>query len=277
MSMDIERMLFTACGAALLYTAFLLYEHFRPLRRPTQPKMPRLFRNLSMGALGSAVMRLGFYSSLLALAARVSDEGWGLLNLFPLPEAARVVLGFLALDYTLYLWHWANHKVPFLWRFHGAHHADLDMDVSTAARFHFIELALSTAPRAAEILIFGLWPAAVLAYDAAALAAVHFHHSNMRLPARLESALSLAVVTPRRHGIHHSIVRRETDSNFSTVLSVWDRLHRSLRLGIPQEDVVIGIPSHRDPRELTLLGSLLFPFRPPRPWRLPDGTVPDRS
>lgn len=262
--------------AILLYGVALLLEKVRPLRAPTQPKTSRVLRNLSIGALGSLTLRLGLYSLLLRLAGVTVEEGWGLIPMLDPPPVLGTILAFLALDYTLYIWHFANHHVPFLWRFHNAHHVDLDLDISTGSRFHVGELILSVPVRAAEIVIFGIDPAAMILFDTVAVVAVHFHHSNVRLPKAMESLLNLIVVTPRMHGIHHSIVQRETNSNYSTVLSVWDRLHRSLRLGIPQSEVSIGVAAYRDPAELTFGKLLLLPFGRPRPWRLPDGSVPER-
>jgi sterol desaturase/sphingolipid hydroxylase (fatty acid hydroxylase superfamily) len=263
-------------AGVLFYGACLLIEHFRPLRRPTQPKLRRVARNLAMGAIGSGTLRLAFYPFLLGLAALTAEKEWGLLQALPLSYPVRVAAGFLLLDYTLYWWHWLNHNVAFLWRFHNAHHADLDLDISTAARFHFGELILSTIPRAVEIAAFGLDPSTVLLYDAAVVVAIHFHHSNIRLPIGLERALSWFMVTPRMHGIHHSIVQRETNSNYSTVFLFWDTLHRTLRLDVPQAEVRIGVAAYRDPSELTLGKILGLPFGPQRPWRLPDGSVPER-
>lgn len=263
-------------GAAALYGLALFLEGQRPLRRPTQPKLRRVVRNLVIGAIGSLTLRLGFYGWLLWLARHAAQNSWGLLSLFDVSQSVRTVFAFLFLDYTLYFWHWANHKVPFLWRFHNAHHVDLDLDISTGSRFHFGELVFSVGARAAEIAAFGIDPLSMLIYDTVSMVAVHFHHSNIRLPERLERALNLFLVTPRMHGIHHSIVRGETDSNFSTVFSFWDRLHRSFKAGIPQEAITIGVPSYRDPEELTLFKVLVLPFSSQRPWQLRDGTVPHR-
>jgi sterol desaturase/sphingolipid hydroxylase (fatty acid hydroxylase superfamily) len=104
-----------------------------------------------------------------------------------------------------------------------------------------------------------------------------FHHSNWRLPYRIEKALSWIIVTPRMHGVHHSIVKRETDSNYSVIFNCWDRLHRSIRLNIPQEQINIGVPSYRDPGEQSIKNLLLMPIRRPRPWQLPDGSIPERK
>ncbi|HET7341734.1 MAG TPA: sterol desaturase family protein, partial [Methylomirabilota bacterium] len=145
------------------------------------------------------------------------------------------------------------------------HHTDLDLDVSTAFRFHVGELLLSVVWRSAQILAIGVSPALALGYEAALQAATAFHHSNWRLPPRLERALNLVLVTPRMHGIHHSVVEAETNSNWSVIFSWWDRAHRTLRLGVPDETLHIGLPAWRDPRELGVGRLLALPFRRQRP------------
>jgi sterol desaturase/sphingolipid hydroxylase (fatty acid hydroxylase superfamily) len=255
---------------ALAWTA----ESCWPLRQRTADRFRRWTVNLSMGALGAALVGLLIYPAVLAAAAYAEREGWGLLGRIEAPRGAELALGFLLQDYVLYAWHRLNHVVPFLWRFHSAHHADIDLDASTAARFHFGELMLSVVYRVSEIVVFGLDPFAVALYDAVALGGVIFHHANLRLPEKLDAALAWLVVTPRMHGIHHSVVEQETKSNFATVFSFWDRLHRTARLGLPQ--ITIGLPYYRDARELGLRESLAIPFRPVREWVWPDGTAPAR-
>ncbi|HEX8336525.1 MAG TPA: sterol desaturase family protein, partial [Pyrinomonadaceae bacterium] len=182
-----------------------------------------------------------------------------------LEAAAAVVL----LDYTLYLWHVLTHRSPRLWRFHVVHHIDLDLDATTALRFHFAELALSAPWRAAQILAIGVSPLALSVWQTLLMLSVLFHHSNVRLPVALERKLNLLVVTPRMHGIHHSAVRAETDSNWSSGLTLWDRLHGTLRLDVPQAGIDIGVPAYRDPREVGLASMLALPFGEERPtWRL---------
>lgn len=267
--MNVKLLVFPA-ALAFFGTAESLFA----LRRRTRSRWRRWAVNLSIGALGAGLVSVAIYPAVLAVAARTAGDGWGLLGWLEAPRALELALAFLLQDYVLYAWHRLNHVVPFLWRFHSAHHADLDMDVSTGARFHFGELILSVVYRVSEIVLFGLDPAAVALYDGIALACVLFHHSNLRLPERLDGGLARLLVTPRMHGIHHSVVEAETRSNFSTVFSFWDRLHRTARLGLPQ--ITVGLPFYRDAKELGFWGSLAVPFRPLREWTWPDGTVPAR-
>ena len=157
-----------------------------------------------------------------------------------MPAPAAFVAGFLLLDLSFYYWHRLNHRWAPLWRFHNVHHVDPDLDVSTALRFHFGEVLLSAAFRAAQVLLIGPAVSAYLAYELVFQANTLFHHSNVRLPLRVERALSWVLVSPRMHGIHHSDVRAETDSNYSVVFPWWDRLHATLVLGVPQRAITVG-------------------------------------
>jgi sterol desaturase/sphingolipid hydroxylase (fatty acid hydroxylase superfamily) len=159
------------------------------------------------------------------------------------------------------MWHWATHRVPFLWRFHIVHHVDRDMDASTALRFHFAEHLLSIGYRAAQIAIIGADPLAVWIWQIVLFVSILFHHSNLRLPRRLERALVVVVVTPRMHGIHHAQREEWTNSNWASILTCWDFLHRTIRLDVPDEAIDVGIPAYDDPRAVTLGRILALPFR----------------
>ena len=167
-------------------------------------------------------------------------------------------LDLLVLDLWIYLWHRANHRVPFLWRFHGVHHLDRFLDTTTAGRFHFGEVALSALVRTAPIILLGMTVESVVAFEALVLAAALFHHSNVRLPAQVERALSWLVVTPSIHWVHHHAVRRDTDSNYATVLSVWDHLFCSRSTTRRTAGMEIGAEGAA---EETLPRLLLRPFR----------------
>jgi sterol desaturase/sphingolipid hydroxylase (fatty acid hydroxylase superfamily) len=180
----------------------------------------------------------------------------------------------LLLDYTLWHWHWLTHRVPLLWRFHLVHHVDLDLDASTALRFHFGEVALSAGFRVVQVTLIGVGPLTFAVYELAFQANTLFHHSNVRLPIAAERRLNRVLVTPRMHGIHHSQVYGETNSNFSVVFPWWDWLHRTLRLNIPQAQIAIGISGYSLPEDNTLRNALVMPFRSQRDyWRGPDDTV----
>lgn len=261
----------------LMFVLCLWWEHKRPLRNKTQGKFRRVTTNLGIAAVGAVALRLLFYPIVLFISVWATREEVGILNLFKLPVAIHLFIAILALDYTFYFWHWLNHKVAFLWRFHNAHHVDLDLDVSTASRFHFGELIISTGFRSGQIILLGIDPFTLILFETLITISAQFHHSNIKLPLGFERHLNKFIVTPRMHGIHHSIVREETDSNFSTIFSFWDRIHRSLKLHIPQDAITIGVASYRYPQENTFLTILAIPFKKQRPWELPDGTVPKRE
>ncbi len=241
--------------------ALLLAERQRPLRRPTQREPARLARNLVMGALSMAVVALAEGPLVRRLVARGERRGWGLVRRLPLPALARDAAAVLALDYTIYLWHVLTHKVPLLWRFHLVHHVDLDLDSSTALRFHAVDMLISIPWRAAQVLLIGPSQRAFTAWQGFFFASVLFHHSNLRLPARLERGLAAVLTTPRMHGIHHAAVRALTHSNWSSGLSLWDHLHGTFRLDVPQRAIRVGVPAFRDPAQTRLAPSLAQPFR----------------
>lgn len=255
-------------GTFLILTAL---EHRRPLRRQRESKLRRVSRNLVFAGLGAATVNLLERPVVQPLARVVDRRRWGLLYICRLPPPVHTAVAMLLLDYTLYVWHVLVHRVPWLWRFHLVHHVDLDLDASTALRFHFGELALSIPWRAAQIAAIGVPAGTLTLWQNALLVSILFHHSNVDLPIGLERALSRVFVTPRLHGIHHSIVPAESDSNWSSGLTVWDWLHGTLRLDVPQREIAIGVPAYRDSDDVTLGKSVALPFTPQRPWRLLPG------
>jgi sterol desaturase/sphingolipid hydroxylase (fatty acid hydroxylase superfamily) len=243
------------------FAAALFLERRRPLRRRTQPEAAHETRNLAMAALSAAAIRLAEKPLADRLARLVHRRRWGLVNTVRLPDALELAAAVALLDYTLYVWHVLTHRVPFLWRFHRVHHADLDLTASTALRFHFAEMVLSVPWRLAQIVVVGASPRSLSAWQTATLVAIVFHHSNVRLPLALERWLCRLVMTPRMHGIHHSVVDEERNSNWSTILAWPDYLHRSARLDVPQNAITIGVPELRDPEALRVAAIVALPFR----------------
>lgn len=264
---------------AVLFFMLLVLQYKQPLRRWVKKLRQRYLINAGVAIPTFAVLRFILIPAEVAVAYWSSQHEFGLLYLFPLSPWLQGVLAFLLLDYVLYIWHWLNHKITFLWRFHNVHHIDLDLGVTTAFRFHFGEMLMSAFFRTAGVLLIGAGPVAVLVYEVAFEASVAFHHSNWRLPFNLEKVLSWIIVTPRMHGIHHSIVQRETNSNYSNLLTIWDRLHRTIRLNIHQDEITIGVPGYQeDDDDQTVKGLLTLPFRRQKEyWKLPDGTRPNRK
>lgn len=255
--------------------ALLVLETVRPLRRRTRPRAERWVRNALLAAPSLPASRLTLLPAMVGLT-QLAAPRYVSRQLGRLPAPLRLALELAALDYLAYTWHRLLHS-PLLWRLHRLHHADLDMDLTTGARFHFIEMLASIPWRAALPALLGVRPATALGYEAVFEAFTAFQHSNWRLPLAVEQRLAPWLMTPRGHGIHHSIVQRETDANFGVVLMLWDRLHGTIHLNVPQQQLTIGVPAYRDPAEQTVARLLVLPLGPPRPWQLPDGTVPERG
>ena len=268
----------TAAVIGIAFGVMLVCESLRPLRQDREGKARRIGRNLANAGLSLACMTLLQTPLLIPVSRWTMANGAGLLNLISWPRWLEVTLGVIALDYTLWWWHWGNHRVPLLWRFHLPHHIDLDLDTSTALRFHFGELTLSIVYRALQIIVIGADPATVWLWQTILFASILFHHSNARIPIGIERRLVRFIVTPRMHGIHHSDRMNETNSNWSSLLSAWDYLHRTLLLNVPQRDITIGVPAYQDLRDVTIGQVLLLPFvRRRDDWRMPDGTLAVRE
>ena len=264
--------------AAIGFGLLLLAEKKRPLRKATANKLERVPRNLALGGVTSLAVNWLFVPVVSAVARLVQRRKLGLLNRLPLPAPLKFIVALILLDYTFYWWHRWLHENGFLWRFHIVHHADLDLDVSTAARFHLGEYLLSTPYRAAQIILIGASPAAAATFEAMLMLAAEFHHSNVRLPLDAERRLNMFMVTPRMHGIHHSIIAGESNANYATILTVWDGLHRTLRRNVPQNEITIGLAAYRDESELTLGKLLVMPFVAQRDaWQFIDGAPPVRG
>ncbi len=258
------------------FAALFWLENRRPLRRTVESKTIRTGRNLAVAGLAAVALQLFENPVVAPLTGYVERKNCGLLKLIRLPPLLETILAVVLMDYTLYVWHVLTHRVPFLWRFHRIHHIDLDLDASTAVRFHFIEMTISVAWRAGQILLIGVSPTSFAAWQSFLFPSILFHHSNVRLPADLERKIRKFVVTPRLHGIHHSIIKDETDSNWSSGLTVWDRLHGTLKTGVPQDEIIVGVPMYRRPAEVVLPKILAMPFEKQKTdWQLPKAREPE--
>ena len=260
--------------ALSVLTLFILERKY-PLRERKMPSLPRLLTNIKLIPLATLSLRLALVPAVVWAARFSQQKNAGLLRWLPFPSWLANIAGFMLLDYGNYGWHRLNHRSRWLWRFHQVHHADLDMDVSTGLRFHVVEMLISVFYRAGWVALAGVGPRTTLWYEIAFEVANNFHHSNTRLPEKLDHWLSRLLVTPRMHGIHHSIVREETDSNYCIVLTCWDQLHRTFRTDVPQEAVNIGVPYVREHLEAGAL--MKMPWKEAGQWVLPDGTVPCRK
>ncbi len=242
--------------------AMACWEVIAPRRRLMMPKLPRWVANLSVVALNTIVIRLLFASGAMGMAVMSAQSGWGLLNAFDGPSWLKGLLAVLLLDLVLYLQHVMFHAVPVLWRFHMMHHADLDVDVTTGARFHPVEVVLSMGIKLVAVVLIGAAPVAVLVFEVLLNASSMFNHSNVRMPVAADRILRWIVVTPDMHRIHHSILPRETNSNFGFNLPWWDRLLGTYRTDPMEshEGMTLGLEQFRDPMRLRLGGMLALPF-----------------
>jgi sterol desaturase/sphingolipid hydroxylase (fatty acid hydroxylase superfamily) len=260
------------------FCLLLWLEHRRPLRRSVEPKLRRGVRNLSLAALSAVALQVSERPFIAALIPTVERRRWGLLKQCSMPCWLEAPLAVALMDYTLYLWHVLMHRSLTLWRLHLPHHVDLDLDASTALRFHFSELVVSAAWRAGQVALIGVSAPAYSAWQKLLMFSILFHHSNVELPIELERWLSRIIVTPRLHGIHHSIIRDETDSNWSSGLTLWDWLHGTLKLNVPQQAITIGVPAYRRSEQVSLPKIIAMPFasQPPS-WQLPGDGEPLRE
>ena len=240
------------------------WEAFAPRRPLVVPKGRRWASNLGLVALDTLVVRLLFPTAAVGVALFAEARGWGMLNYYRLPSPLAIVLAVIVMDLVIYLQHVMVHAVPLLWRIHRVHHADLDYDVTTGARFHPIEIVLSMLIKFATILLLGPPVVAVVIFEVLLNGMAMFNHANVGLPPRLDRLLRWFIVTPDMHRVHHSVEDDEANSNFGFSLSWWDRLFGTYREQprAGHRGMTIGIHRYRDPAVVDRLpGMLLLPFR----------------
>jgi len=241
----------------------LLLEQLAPRRTPHNPRTPRRLNNLALVGVSTLLLRLTFPLLGVGAALLAQSNNWGLLNQFPAPLWLALIASIIALDLSLYLQHRLFHAVPLLWRLHRTHHADPDLDVTTALRFHPLEIALSMLLKLAAITALGAPPAAVLIFEILLNAAAMFNHANLNLPLPLDRALRRIIVTPDMHRVHHSTRPDETNKNFGFNLALWDHLFKTYKSQptLGHHAMIIGQPTHRTPRDQWLDRLLTQPFQ----------------
>ena len=248
-----------------VFTAMALWEAAAPRRPRSYSRLRRWPSNLAIVALNTALVRIALPATAVSLALAGERHRWGLLNDLRVPSWAALIASVVLLDLAIYLQHVMFHAVPALWRVHRMHHADLDFDVTTGARFHPIEIVLSMLIKFGVVVALGAPALGVLIFEVLLNATSMFNHGNVRMPVRLDGFLRWLVVTPDMHRVHHSILVGETNSNFGFNLPWWDRLLGTYR-GQPaagHDGMTIGIEEFRVARELWLDRMLLQPFRGP--------------
>ncbi|MEW6666345.1 MAG: sterol desaturase family protein [Thermodesulfobacteriota bacterium] len=237
-------------------------EVLRPRRALTASKAGRWFANLAIIILNPLSVRLVFPVLPVGMALMAQEGHWGLLNNVDLPYWLKVVVAVVILDFSIYLQHVLHHAVPALWRLHMMHHADLDFDVTTGLRFHPIEIVISMGLKLGAVAAIGASPLAVLIFEVALNGTSMFNHSNIHIPEGVDRVLRLLVVTPDMHRVHHSVIIRETNSNYGFNLPWWDRLLGTYKAQPERghHEMTIGLTQFRDPGRLTLPRLLILPF-----------------
>jgi sterol desaturase/sphingolipid hydroxylase (fatty acid hydroxylase superfamily) len=246
-----------------VFVSMLAWELLAPRRNLSVSKPLRWLNNLGLFALNSVVLRLLFPAAAVGIALAVAEMGWGLFNLLALPFWLEVIAAVLLLDLAIYLQHILMHRVSLLWRLHRVHHADLDIDLTTGSRFHTIEIIVSMLIKGVVILLLGPALIAVLVFEVLLNGMAIFNHANVSLPSAVERVVRYLLVTPDMHRVHHSTVKRETNSNYGFNLSVWDRIF-STYIDQPEkghDKMTIGIAEFRDAKQVDQLpGMLALPF-----------------
>ena len=245
---------------ALLGSAVVLgiaiAERAAPLRKRTRPQLRRDARNLAMGAACAAVVQAVEVPLVQAIARSNERQGAGIAQ--KMPRGLQTVAGVLAMDYGFYVWHVATHKVPFLWRFHRVHHVDPDLTASTAVRFHAVDMVVSLPWRLVQARLSGAGPRTMTIWRNFFNLSILFHHANLSLPGKWDRRLARIVTTPRMHGIHHARHKHLRDSNWTSGISIWDRLHGTY---VDTDQPGTGVADPRAEADVALLPSLAAPFR----------------
>ncbi len=244
----------------------LALESLFPRKARTQNRLLHIATNLGIVVIYTVLLRLIFtiiaIGAAVGVAAYASEHGWGLLNLFEMPPWAHIILSVILLDLAVYWQHVASHKIPMIWAFHKMHHADRDIDATTGIRFHPVEIVLSMAYKMLVVLLLGPAVVGVILFEIILNGSAMFNHANLRLPLWLDRIVRLVFVTPDMHRVHHSVIVRETNSNYGFNLSIWDRIFGSY-IDQPAEghdNMTIGLSEYQTDKPSHLLWNLALPF-----------------
>lgn len=248
-------------SVTLLSLALLFFlEHILPHYKERTGHFKHTLPNFGIAAVNGIINALIFAGLVVAVSEWSSQHSVGLLNMIRLSVAVEGFIAFVLFDAWMYVWHRANHRLSFLWRFHRMHHIDEQMDASTALRFHPGEIIISACLRLIVVPLIGMTILQLIIYETVMNAVIIFHHSNIALPERYDRWLRALIVTPNMHRVHHSELQFETDSNYSTVFSFWDRLLRSFRKRADTLTITLGIESMRPVQWNGFLYMLKVPF-----------------
>ena len=239
---------------------FLVLELLSPYRKSAVSKVKRWMNNMALTVFNSLILQLAFAGAIVRTAIYVTTHQLGVLNMVALSPWVKLLMTVAFMDFMLYIWHLLNHDVPFLWRFHRVHHSDLNMDVSTATRFHIGELALSAVIRICLVFFLGASPFGVLICESALVLCAQFEHSSLKIPGWFERIFWVLFVPPSMHRIHHSVVIKERNTNYGTIFSVWDRWLGTLLTDVDQNQIRIGVGAYQKPEKLNFHHLLAMPI-----------------
>jgi sterol desaturase/sphingolipid hydroxylase (fatty acid hydroxylase superfamily) len=243
----------------------LLIEHIHPFfdffEGSVKKKGMHLLANMALGITNAIVTSVFFAAAWLWASTWANEHDFGILNWLNLPTWAHAAGAVLLMDTWMYWWHVMNHKLSFFWRFHRVHHADPNMDVTTASRFHTGEIIFSSILRIPVIVLIGLHLWELLLYGTMLVLVVQFHHANIALPEKLDKILRAFIVTPAMHKVHHSRWQPETDSNYSSLFTFWDRINRTFRLHDPLNTISMGLDEFDTEEDQQVKGLFTMPFR----------------
>ncbi len=242
---------------------FLVIEILVPYRQSSVSKVKRWINNITLTVFNSLILQVVFAGAIVSTAMYVTTHQLGVLNMVALPGWVKFLVTVAFMDFMLYVWHLLNHEVPLLWRFHRVHHSDLNMDVSTATRFHIGELAISGVIKIALVFLLGASPLGVMIFESALVLCAQFHHSSLKVPKWFERIFWILFVPPSMHRIHHSVIIKERDTNYGTIFSIWDRLLGTLLKDVDQKTIRIGMGAYQKPDKLNLRHLLAMPFTRP--------------
>lgn len=260
--MEQTQVLVAVIGLVVLLVVEQAHPFFDFFKGSIKEKGRHLIANMALGLTNALIISVFFVGTWLWASNWAFENGFGILNWLNLPAWGHTLGAVLLMDLWMYLWHVMNHKIPLFWRFHRVHHADPNMDVTTASRFHIGEIVFSSALRIGVILITGLYLWELLLYETVMFAVVQFHHADIALPEKLDKALRAVIVTPAMHKVHHSRWQPETDSNYSSLFSFWDRIGKTFRLHNPLKTLRIGLDEFDTEEDRKVKGLFTMPFRP---------------
>ncbi len=246
-----------------IFFLMISWEYFNPRRQQQTPRSKRWPINIALALSNMLIMRFSIGGLAVLAALDAAENAWGLLNQFSTPSWLAIVITLIFLDFAIYCQHIVSHKWKLLWRFHKVHHSDIEIDATTAVRFHPLEILLSMFYKTACVYLIGADPVAVIGFEILLNACATFNPSNINLPIHIDKCLRWIIITPDMHRIHHSTVQSETDSNYGFSISLWDRLFRTY-IAAPQKSQItldIGLLEYRNQHKLGFLQLLSMPLK----------------